>query len=165
MIHELVTAMAMFTNPTVSRAAGAEAGFVAEQYEDNWRKLHRSYSVGIGGTGLNDQLYDIVEECSKPGWDGYDAEPVSQEAYANAYRFIERLPLDFPAPSIGAEPDGHITFEWYSSPRRTLSVSISPEGEIHYSALLGMTKRYGTEPFFGDLPQEILSLARRVTAA
>jgi hypothetical protein len=121
--------------------------------------------VGIGGSGLDEQLYDVVEQCARPGWDGYDAEPVSQEAYANAYRFIEGLPLDFPMPSISAEPDGHITFEWYASPRRTLSVSISPDGEIHYAALLGATRSYGTEPFSGEIPRTILSWARRVTAA
>ncbi len=165
MIPEIATVVAMWTSPVNSRAASAEARFVAERYGNYWRPLHRSYSVGIGGSGLDEQLYDVVEQCARPGWDGYDAEPVSQEAYANAYRFIEGLPLDFPMPSISAEPDGHITFEWYASPRRTLSVSISPDGEIHYAALLGATRSYGTEPFSGEIPRTILSWARRVTAA
>lgn len=165
MIPEIATVVMMWTSPAHSKAASAEARFVAERYGDCWRPLHRSYSVGIGSSGLEEQLYDVFRHCAQPGWDGYDAEPVSQEAYANAYRFLEGLPLDFPMPSISAEPDGQVTFEWYSSPRRTLSVSLSPEGEIHYAVLLGATKSCGTEPFSGEIPRTILGWARRVAAA
>ena len=68
-------------------------------------------------------------------------------------------------PSIGAEPDGQITVEWYRSPQRTLSVSISPDGELHYAALLGSAKTCGTEPFTGAVPNVVADLIHRVTAA
>lgn len=164
MMQEMPTAVAMWTNPVNSRALSAEARYVASQYDNYWRPLHRSYSIGIGSTGLLEQLYDVRENCAYPGWDGYDAVPVSQEAYLNAFRFIESIPLEFPVPTVSAEPDGHVTFEWHVSPRRTLSVSVSPEGEIHYAALMGSTKTYGTEPFSGEIPPNILILAIRVAA-
>ena len=68
-----------------------------------------------------------------------------------------------PAPTIGVEPDGHITFEWYRDPGRVLSVSIGPDGDLHYAALLGGVSRVnGTEPFFRDVPKEIGEAVRRL---
>jgi hypothetical protein len=59
-----------------------------------------------------------------------------------------------------------LTLEWHSSPRRTLSVSITPEGDLHYAALLGPRKKaYGTEPFFDEVPKAILDLIGQVAPA
>jgi hypothetical protein len=77
------------------------------------------------GKGVFEELLKAFEECRKPNWDGYGAEAVREETYHLAHQFLVALPRSTPAPSIGAEPDGHITVEWYRSPQRTLSVSIS----------------------------------------
>lgn len=99
----------------------------------------------------------------RPGWDGYDAEPVSQSTFAQACAFLNALPRDIVMPSVGAEPDGDLTFEWYVSPRRVLSVSIGQGEELHYAALLGKVSRQsGTEPFLGEVPPEIVRLIHRV---
>jgi hypothetical protein len=66
--------------------------------------------------------------------------------------------------SVGVEPDGHLTVEWYRSPEETLSVSISADGDLHFAALLGLTKAYGTEPFVSEVPKMISDLIHRVTA-
>ncbi len=95
-----------------------------------------------------------------PNWDGYGAEPLRMETVQKARRFLDSLPLGFPAPTLGAEPDGQITLEWYQSQRRTLSISVSPEGDLHYAALLGHNKAYGTESFSGEIPKRILELVR-----
>jgi len=44
-------------------------------------------------------------------------------------------------------------------------VSVSPEGDLHYAALLGPNKAYGTELFFGEVPKAILDLIARVMTA
>ncbi len=87
-----------------------------------------------------DELFQTFQKCREPNWDGYGAQPVSDWTYHLAYEFLKALPLGTPAPSAGAEPDGHVTFEWHRSPQRTLSVSISPHGELHFAALLGQPK-------------------------
>jgi hypothetical protein len=107
-------------------------------------------------------LDEIRRMTLQPGWDGYSAMPVSEEAYSYAYSFLETLSSNIPAPSVSAEPDGHITLEWYKSPRRILSVSISPDGELHYAALLGPNRSYGTEVYLGVTPGAILNLLRRI---
>lgn len=113
--------------------------------------------------GLFDEMFETVEECRKTNWDGYGAQPIQDETYRFTYEFLTALPRDTPSPSMGAEPDGHLTVEWFRSPERTLSVSISADGDLHFSALLGFTKAYGTEPFEGEVPKIISDLIHRVT--
>jgi hypothetical protein len=113
-------------------------------------------------TAATEEVAAISQECSSGNWDGYGAAPIGEETLFQACSFLEALPLGTRAPSVGAEPDGHITFEWYRSPRRTLSVSVSPESDLHYAALVGPAKAYGTEPFLGEVPQVILDLINRV---
>jgi hypothetical protein len=108
-----------------------------------------------------EELLKTFEECREPNWDGYGAQAVREETYHLAHQFLTALPLSTP-PSIGAEPDGHITVEWYRSPQRTLSVSISPDGELHYAALLGAERICGTETFRAKMPRVLSDLIARI---
>ena len=145
--------------------ASDTARYVASQIEEGRRQLQNSFAFGMRAKGVFGELLQTLEECRESNWDGYGAQPVSDTTYQLAQKFIEALPLGTPAPSIGAEPDGHLTVEWYRSPRRTLSVSISPDGDLHYAALIGLAKAFGTEPFFGESPKAIVELIHRVMAA
>jgi hypothetical protein len=79
----------------------------------------------------------------------------------HADQLIKALPLGYALPSIGVEPDGHITLEWYRRPRWTLSVSVSPEGMLYYSALLGSEDPRGSYLFDGQISETLLSLIYR----
>ena len=161
-----MTAIALHQFSSVtSSSASALAGFVDQQRQGLWAQLQRSYALGQQEKGSINELYGVFADCRQANWDGYGALPVSARAFQSAYEVLKALPLGTPAPSIGAEPDGHITLEWYRSPRRTLSISVSPESDLHYAALIGSSKAYGTEPFFGEMPREIMNLIRRVTSA
>lgn len=126
-------------------------------------RLQESIMLGFDGKGVIGELDLVFEECSQPNWDGYNGLPVLPETYANVRSFLETLPLGSTAPSVGAEPDGHLTLEWYSARHRTLSVSIGPDGNLHYAAIIGPIKRYGTEPI-GTYVSEVEELVRKVTA-
>lgn len=165
MMLEPNTTRPTFYGGQTTRGLSDAARHVAIQIEDSRRHLHTSVSLGLRGQGVFGELCSVAEECRAPNWDSQGAVPVLDETYQTAYRFLEALPLGVAAPGIGAEPDGHITFEWHRSPRRTLSVSVSPERELHYAALLGPSQTYGTEPFFGDVPALILDLISRVMTA
>lgn len=114
---------------------------------------------------LREELATVWEECRRENWDGFGAIAVNQDALRNAYCFLESLPIGFPAPSIGAEPDGHLTLDWHRSARRTLSVSVSPDDELHFAGLFGPSRVFGTEAFFGEAPESILELIRRIYSA
>src|SRR4030095_2307577 len=84
----------------------------------------RTHMALDSGQDVFEELLKTFEECRQPNWDGYEAQPVREETYRLAHRFLASLPLSIPVPSISAEPDGQITVEWHRSPQRTLSVSI-----------------------------------------
>lgn len=164
MIIEMAASAIISIGGVPTHGASEIAWFVACEAEKGRRRLQDSYAFGMAGKGVFNELFQIVKECREPNWDGYGAQPVSDTTYQLAQIFLEALPLGMPAPSIGAEPDGHLTVEWFRSPRRTLSVSISPEGDLHYAALIGSAKAYGTEPFFGEAPKAIVDFIQRVMA-
>lgn len=162
---ELTTSAIISLGAIPTSGTSDTAEFVASQVEQGHRHLQDSYFLGLRAKGVFGELYQTFEECRQSNWDGYGAQPVLDTTCQFAQRFLEALPLGTPAPSIGAEPDGHLTVEWHRSPRRTLSISISPAGELHYAALLGLAKAYGTEPFFGEAPKAIVDLVQRVMTA
>src|SRR5439155_24277094 len=150
---------------TSSRTQGfnVEAKVGAQAAQEERRRLVRTNA--LGNEAVFDELGTVWEDCREPNWDGYQAVPVDQDTLRNAYVLLESLPLGFPPPSIGAEPDGDLTLEWHRSPRHTLSVSITPIGDLHFAALLGPNRNYGTEAFFGDVPERILNLIQQVLVA
>jgi hypothetical protein len=141
----------------------AEADFIATISLAERRELLRS--TMIGAESAFDELGNVSEECRYDNWDGYGAKAITTDTLRNAYCVLEAIPIGYPSPSIGAEPDGAITLEWHRDRRHTLSVSVDDDGNLTYAALLGPSKVYGVEIFFGDLPAIILELVVKVLAA
>jgi hypothetical protein len=139
------------------------ARYIDQSTRELQRHLRKSKALG-DAEAVKDELATVYEECRVPDWDGFDAMPVEQDTLRNAYILLESLPLRIPYPSIGAEPDGHLTLEWHRSAHRTLSVSVDAEGDLHYAALIGPNQRYGKEAFFGETPNVILDLVRLIYA-
>jgi hypothetical protein len=147
----------------VDRGVSDEARYIDEATRKLQRRLRKSKSLG-DADAVQDELATVYDECRLPDWDGFDALPVEQDTLRSAYDLLESLPLGIRAPSIGAEPDGHLTLEWHRSAKRTLSVSVDAQGDLHYAALIGPNQRYGKEAFFGEAPSVILELIRLIYA-
>lgn len=154
--------LSLGTGPT--KASSETAQYLATQLEDKRRHLQSSHFLGSGMSQVVEELRRIAEDCRSANWDGYGASPITLDTISHARSFLDSLPNGMASPSVGSEPDGHVTFEWYRSPRRTLSISVSPENDLHYAALIGASKAYGTEPFLGGTPKPILDLIRRVNS-
>lgn len=105
-----------------------------------------------------DSLSDVFEDCKHLDWDGHGALPVEQDTMAAAYALIESCPRGVPQPEIGAEPDGCITLEWRKSPVRVLSLSVDPDGILHYAGLFGSRRSHGTMPMNQEFPRDLLRL-------
>lgn len=149
---------------TLRRGFSDTAEYVRKSAEEGRHRLQRSNAFGIE-SALRSELASVWDDCRHANWDGYEAKPVDQGTLRNAYTLLESMPLGFPRPSIGAEPDGDLTLEWHRSARRTLSVSVDGDGNLHYAALLGPNRRYGTEAFFGECPDAIQELVWKVYSA
>jgi hypothetical protein len=111
---------------------------------------------------LQRQIQEIAGECAAPGWDGYGASPVTPEAVAQASLFAEAIPAKLPEPTIGVEPDGAVTFEWYRDRTQMLSVSVDASAALSYAAALGSEMISGTEKFHGQVPQKLVAVIRRI---
>jgi hypothetical protein len=104
----------------------------------------------------------VYNSCSAKNWDGYDAMPVKKKGLDAVRSIIESLPTEIPMPSISAEPAGFLTLEWYKSPCRTLSVSVDPDGWLHYAGLYGLNRRYGTFELTPVFPEELIQHIREL---
>jgi len=111
-----------------------------------------------------DALGEAVEEASSANWMGPGSLPANAQAVRNALLFLDLLPATFPAPTVAAEPDGEIEIEWYGGPRNVFSVSIGPSNALHYAGLFGRSESHGIEYLAGEIPEQILELARRALA-
>lgn len=163
MILESIAAAALGSTGIVGTGGSSDvARMLANKIEEERRRLRESYMLGGDSNAAFLNLCAIADECRVPNWDGYGALPVGAETFMYAAQFLRTMPLGAAVPSVGIEPDGSVTLEWHRSPYRTLSVSVSPSGDLHYSALIGSNKAYGTEAFLGDIPSAILDLIRRI---
>lgn len=110
------------------------------------------------------ELEEVFEECSSYGWDGDRAKPVSREVLRGARTFLELLPLGVELPQAAAEPDGEISFEWYGSPEKTVSISVGEGRKLHYAAIVGGRGVHGKTSFSAGIPDDLLALIAEVTA-
>lgn len=151
------------TTSIVPRGVSPTAVYIDQVSRDNLQYF--ADTAAFSKQPAIDELVATWEECRNPNWDGYHALPVKAETLNCAYAVIQALPLGFPLPSVGAEPDGHLTLDWYRTPYWTISVSVSPEGVIYYAALLGNSNSRGSEPFLGEISKWLLNLIREVALA
>ncbi len=114
---------------------------------------------------LCDQLIDVFQQCSQPGWDGAGSDAVERATLEIAWHFLRSLPTAYRTAAISGEPDGHINLEWYVHPRRILTVSINPNGILHWAALIGAEDPRGSCPFYGEAPRTLLYWIGRVCNA
>ena len=112
-----------------------------------------------------DALWDAWQPCQEADWDNEAADPINAKTFGIAFRLIEALPTGFPLPTVCAEPDGHLSFEWYKHTRRLLSVSISENGTLYWAALVGSEDSRGSCQFFDEFPSTLLRWIGRVYAA
>jgi len=139
------------------------ADYVTSLFRETVFRLQDSSVLGMRGLGVLDDLAKVREAYATSDWDNENALPVNNSSVNLANALLESLPIGTSPPSIGADPDGQVSIEWYRSPRRIITISVDPEGKLHYGVLLGQRTAYGTESFFGDTPIEILRWIGLVT--
>jgi hypothetical protein len=113
-----------------------------------------------GRAELVADFYEVVADCSKSGWSGRASEPVQPESFEAGQKLISHLPDDIPSPTIGAIPEGLLTFEWYQSPKRLVWVVPNTNNGLDYAIRRGDEVFHGSAPFFGTLPETVLSQIR-----
>jgi hypothetical protein len=119
-------------------------------------------AVTLSRTDAIEAVFEAWQATDEDWKVNADEVVVTEELRDTAIRFIQNLPLGFPQPEVTREPDGHINFEWYRSPRRVFSVSIAPNNRLHWAALIGTESPRGTSWYLDRIPISILDLIARV---
>ncbi len=121
---------------------------------------HREQSIVLGWRqALRNRITEVThQEASEQGWDGYDAEPVTDLARVTACHLVGLLPESSLLPDVVPTPDGEIAFEWDYSKNYFFTVTTN-QGSLIYAGILGADrKQYGQEPLGIELPQTIAKI-------
>jgi hypothetical protein len=139
------------------------SGSDAEVVGDGLEKVRRSFDAAFSLNGrVRVELINSFLDARTPDWDGYDALPVADAAYARAEMFLRRCLEQFPAPQCGASPSGSLVFEWSRTPDRRFMVSVGEEAHLAFAGVFGDDSKHGTAVFGRDLPTDIVDGLRRL---
>lgn len=107
-------------------------------------------------------LDDVYQECCESNWDGYGAQPITEEVYQEAFKLLTLLPSNFPMPEVVPEPTGGIGLQWSGGKRLVFVASVRGENFITYAGIFGVNKTHGREYFSDSLPPIITANIRRL---
>lgn len=138
--------LSLGTSFSLNKEAILQRSYEAPSFILDWKEYLKSSAIAI------------KIESSKPGWDGYDACPISDSSLEDILALIEKLPSEVSSPDIVPETSGEIGLEWRNRERKICALSIS-NGNLIYAAILGERKVRGEEPFNRyELPPHIKEL-------
>ncbi len=135
---------------------------IQRKTEELQRDFSRSITFGEHLSKMLENLFQVKQEHSIDNWDGYGAKAINEQSYQNAIRFVLSLAPNTPTPEIAVEPDGEVVFEWYGGKRKVFSISMGSRNELTYAGLYGVSKTYGVEYFYGNIPDTLLDNISRV---
>ena len=58
------------------------------------------------------ELARLKHNCSEPNWDGYHADPMSDESYRRASAFAKQFPDTMTLPLPAVDPSGLVYLQW-----------------------------------------------------
>jgi len=113
-----------------------------------------------------DALLSLPLKCSKPAWDGYDAEPLSNGSLESAKAALCLLfSVHAAIPDIGADADGEVAFEW-AHLGNSVIFTFQRNGMLSYTALYdGVQEEPGTLAFSQWIPSFLLDKVAKVYGA
>ncbi len=146
-----------------TRAVNTGSSPESKQIEKNFKTIVYHFRNRAERERAFSELALAIETGQKDNWDQYGAVKIDRRVSQLACRFLNTLPSAVPAPEVGLDPDGEISFAWIVSRERQLSVSLSPEGLLSYAGIFGNNSTaHGTEGFDDTVPQAILEAVHRL---
>lgn len=108
------------------------------------------------------ELFELAQDGMETNWDGHGGLPVSAVSLKAAVDTLHEIFPGTPIPEVAAEPDGSVGLEW-SAGGKWLVVSFSPSGALDFAAGIDGRRRFGHEPYRGQLSQDIVGLISETT--
>ena len=108
------------------------------------------------------KLESVYREASTPDWDGHGALVAGSCSYHRAKEFLKLLPDTIPMPEFSVDPDGEVSFDWFYSKARLISISIGDDGSLTYIGFFGDARMKGVEHLDEKIPGSINELFARI---
>jgi hypothetical protein len=108
---------------------------------------------------IRDEILDVAAACSKEGWDGEEAAPISADSVGRAIRLLYLAPDGIRPPEVVPTIDGEIAFEWRLGKYRIISLLVHGD-EISFSAILGAlnNRESATKPLKNGWPTRLIEI-------
>lgn len=152
-----------FPGRTETAGVSDESKLVRKMYRNAVAHFFEPVSEAQRILTVLQSLNEVYESCREEGWDGYDAEPVTEDALVEAARLLFLLPSSIPMPAVSPEPTGEIVLEWYKDRYHVFAASVGGESIITYAGLFGPdSKSHGTEHFGDSLSPIIVENINRL---
>jgi hypothetical protein len=95
----------------------------------------------------------------------HGAEKFPELAKRTAFAFIEALPSDVPAPDLGLDEDGEVTFDWAGTNGRMITLALRTDGRLSYACRISaIDKQNGTKLFVDTIPNVVIECIRQVVS-
>ena len=139
------------------RAVGREAGWSMAAVEMAHQHSRDSVLQAWRGT-LSSQARGYAIDRSAPGWDGYDAVPISRTAVATAARVIDMLPDNVEVPEIVPESSGGFSLDWSKGDGMIFSVTASFPYMVYAGVFGNEESPHGKVRVADEFPSTISSI-------
>jgi hypothetical protein len=109
------------------------------------------------------ELKGVCKQYSRENWDGYGAQPISEQACNDAEKFVQMLPEYKKRPEITPVPDGDISLEWYGGEKKVFFVTFHGNRTVEYIGAFGEgDKVAGRETLAEGVSENILHYIKRI---
>lgn len=149
-------------SPLFNLGVSAESEKLQKLLEDAFSRFKETATEEKRLAESRSSLEEVYEECSKENWDGYDAQPLTEDAYNEVWNFLDMIPSTLSMPEIVPEPNGAIALEWSKGRRSIFTISLSGNNIINYAGLFGVDQTYGVAHMLDSLPSIIVENIRRL---
>lgn len=123
-------------------------------------RVHAREPISLGGWKniLINEAIELKNDYAEVGWDGHEANPISEGALQRARILIKALPDGGLWPELVPSVEGEIAYEWNIGSSQVLSVTPSPHLVVWAASLGPNHTQCGKMPFnnFDPWPSEFL---------
>ena len=155
--------------PHILRDDETENGSIRVEIEDEDLTTSKTKKAKINDVMdvITNEILDIQRECAKPGWDGYDADPIDKEVITASIKFLKLLfeeDLQINKANIAPAPNGSIVLEWRANNKEIFAISITDRNKYNYALITENEQVSDKGEFNNCIPSEIKYLLIKYVA-
>jgi hypothetical protein len=149
-----------YSRPITNSSGGNLYSSQGSKSQDLWNKavsrFRESITTGQTKRTLEKRIFGLATSDSE------GVEKLELFTIFNALELVNLLPTRLPIPEVDIDPDGEISFEWYRSSNKLLSISIGQDGRLAYAGRLGLKRISGIDYLGEQFPNELAAFIEKI---